>query len=237
MARSSETRQRVRAAALQLIAAGTEPTPTVIRGMLGEGSNSTIVSELKAMRKEREAGGVKPLVSGESTAEALSRVGAQEAAELVRKAAETSMQLRETTSLLNGTASALKTSIDSLHSIPREFAELKKTMLEVIELMRTDRAWMEAELNRAYERYKGAQVYALREIEAAREETRKAKEQARAGDGSYEQMMAYMRQNDALRNLVAQLNGRLQERTGQPSDIALPPPVGLNAVLSSKLTS
>lgn len=52
MARTTDTRARVRALAEQLAASGEEPSPTVIRRMLGRGSLETVVDELRRWRED-----------------------------------------------------------------------------------------------------------------------------------------------------------------------------------------
>jgi hypothetical protein len=52
MARTNDTRARVRELAEELAANGQEPTPTVIMRLLGKGSPNTIVDELRKWREE-----------------------------------------------------------------------------------------------------------------------------------------------------------------------------------------
>lgn len=51
MARTTDTRARVRELAEELISKGEEPTPTIILRMLGRGSPNTIVDELRRWRE------------------------------------------------------------------------------------------------------------------------------------------------------------------------------------------
>ncbi|MNR71635.1 hypothetical protein D3C71_22660 [compost metagenome] len=215
MARVTDTRAQVRKLANQLAAAGTTPTPTLIKQMLGKGSPNTIVSELAAWRADRQRA-AEPQAPEVPVAEALGRLGAAEASELVRKAAEAAERLE--TAFSN-----LERLVPVLEAVPRRFDALAGVMDGLAAKLTADRAWMQAELDKAHARYEGVQRYAMQSIESAREETRVLRERLKeAGDGGFSKENAYRRQVDELRLLVANLKGRLEERGLPTADVAVP---------------
>lgn len=223
MARTTDTRAQVRALADQLHAAGTIPTPTVIREMLGTGSPNTIVDELRKWSQQKNSGAAKSKPLSEpsnSTAQALERVGASEASELIRKAALVASELAATVAPLEALASALS-------GMPRRFDELVKQVEDHLAKQDSDRKWMQAELDKAYQRYEAVQRHTLMQISAARDETAELRAKLKEMDsGTYSRELAYKRQTDELRTLAIRLQGRLQEQGKSLVGLELPPALG-----------
>jgi hypothetical protein len=219
MARFTDTRQQVRHLADQLIAEGQTPSPTLIREMLGKGSLNTIVSELKEWRSDREKASGKPSTpptAAERTADALSRVGASEAAGLVKEGAEVAAAFA-------AAAAEMKAAIALLHSLPNALATLTQEVANIHATVRDDRRWMAAEIDKAQARFDGMQRYALQSIEGAREESRSARERLRLlEDGGMTREMLYKRRIDELMSTIARLQGRLEERGQRWDDIPSP---------------
>lgn len=152
MAKTTDTRDLVREAAQQLAGRGVEPTPTLVRNLLGKGSPNVIVDELRKWRAEQPPGGLPP-----RRAEVLRQAGQAELADQMLQVARLAEELR-------GMRGALST-----------WAEQSSALMDEL---RTERAASRDRLRTLGERFESMQRYALLAIESAREETRRYKDLA-----------------------------------------------------------
>lgn len=213
MARTTDTRTRVRELANRIHAEGGTPTPTLIREMLGSGSPNTIVSELRAWSADLSASGnsvperaQKALTTTKVVAE---RLGLDELASLLSDVAATGGALTEQVKELLDAGAGLRQEKDSLSSLTALCAEL-------VNQLRTDRAWMREELEKISHRFEGVQKHMLMNISTAREETIRWKEEAKfAKEEAQTWRHALLSKTDALQTENARLRGML-EALGHP---------------------
>ncbi|VTU41455.1 MULTISPECIES: DNA-binding protein [unclassified Variovorax] len=224
----SDTRKRVREIADQLLAAGTAPTSTLVRKLLGKGSFETIVGELKLWEADRQ----RPLPNKrDPTAEALDRVGAQQAAELIAQAADASKSL-------TAAVASVRLAASEIASFPALVATLTEQVRALTQVVEDDRKAMRDELAKANARYEGVQKYAMTAIEAARAESRMLQEQlAQTGDKTGARESAYRQQAEDLRVLVHQLQGRLAEQGKRSDDVVVPPRLDFDQKRPVRLSS
>ena len=163
MSRTSNTRTLVRELANKIHAEGGVPTPTLIKGLLGKGSPNTIVSELQVWRKE--------LPSNNESNKPPIPVNLLEITTIVKSVIVLVSELKE--SLSQAEASRVVYS--------QELATITELTVNVSELsvsLKTDRDWMQAELQKINARFEAVQKRMLMSIDDAREDARKWKERA-----------------------------------------------------------
>jgi hypothetical protein len=161
MARITDTRARVRELADHVSAQGLEPTPSIIRKLLGKGSPNTIVDELKAWAADRAE--PETLLSPRLDPTALERVGLSEVAGLLKKVMLMQCQLAENLAASEEKVNPLKTQLPSEH--------LKKILDSILELTSktdADRSSIQKEFNNANARIDGVRRYMLLQVEEAR---------------------------------------------------------------------
>lgn len=184
LARSTDTRQRVREVADQLLSQGTEPTVGLVRGVLGRGSPNTIVEELRKWRDARGVDAVLPLRPAGQASPALTPaqnsspfvapapVGLSEVLHALQVARE--LLDRQTSSIQK--VEGLKQSLLGVSSVLRQNLEQTALLMASLE---SDRKMMVESLQAMQARYDGTQKHMLLSIEQAREEARLWKERAR----------------------------------------------------------
>jgi hypothetical protein len=221
MAGHSETRQRVRELAQQLIDAGETPTQSKIRKMLGKGSPNTVIDELKAFLSSLEASkeksspstAVDRSMAQNKTLPALERLGAAEAVQVIKGAISAAEELR-------AAATDVQQAGATLGNLPSLLQGMERQLVDIAATFEKQVAFLQAELAKANDRYDGVQKYAMQAIDLARAETRMVKENlAGQADPGGVKLSAYRRQNEDLRVTIARLQGRLEERGQVYSDI------------------
>lgn len=207
MARTTDTRAQVRAAADKLAAAGTTPTPTLVKGLLGKGSNTTIVDELRKWTQERAAPGSESGTEpGVATPAALERLGASEAAALVASASQAAKELEESLAHVSEAITQIATYPETLSKVHEAVARL----VSAHESLQADHS---AELEKAYKRYESVQRFMMNQVAQTREEL--VAERARHkefSDSAQARESALTKQVTELRDQVQLLRGRLEER-------------------------
>lgn len=205
MARITDTRARVREIADKIAAEGGQPTPTLVRQLLGKGSPNTIVAELKAWAAERPV--LRPAetpTGAMGTAHALERFGLEELAQLLRQMMVAQSSMVETVSHTRELSEKALASSEAL-------IQLSDTCAQLAGQLKHDRAWMEEELNKVNERYEGVQRYMMMSIDNAREEARTWKQEAtKAKEDLTAWKDAARRRDLALQEEIAHLKGKLE---------------------------
>ncbi|MCC5609612.1 DNA-binding protein [Nostoc sp. CHAB 5834] len=186
MSRSTSTRAKVRAIADQIASQGGDPTPTLVRSLLGGGSPNTIVDELRSWKAARDSSGTtpsgpKPLVPPPPMAsrETVEKMGLAELASALQTASEVVARQEQGIS----TQVALQAELAKMVRDTEKALELVPALLLELKAQRT---WMEESLSKLEARAEGTQRYLLRSLDESREETRIWKERAKAAadDGS-----------------------------------------------------
>lgn len=217
MARTTDTRARVRELADRIQAEGGQPTPTLIREMLGGGSPNTIVSELRAWTADQLAlnGGAparaqKALSTTKVVAE---RMGLDELASLLSDVATTG-------SALTAQAKELLSAGAGLRHDKNAIGELAALCAELVAQLQADRTWMREEMEKIGQRFEGVQKHMLMNISTAREETIRWKEEAKfAKEEAQTWRHALLSKTDALQTENARLRGML-EALGHPQRLS-----------------
>lgn len=161
MARTSDTRKKVRAAALELIGNGTPVTSRKVRELMGAGSFATITDELKKWETERlRADGTpaasvrQPLTGRPQSLEDLEEHGANDAL---------SQTDRSDLEAPPAAIAALSTELLG------QLAGLRVQLEAVIAELALTRKSNEEQLAIAYQRYEGVQRHAMVQIDEARQ--------------------------------------------------------------------
>lgn len=154
MSRTTSTRELVHAAATRLVEQGVDPTPTLVRKLLGKGSPNVIVDELRKWRAAQPTAAPAPALS---SAEALQQIGQAELADHLLQ------------------VSRLAEELGGLRTVLAAWTEQATALLDE---MRAERAVQQDRLQALSIQFESMQRYALLSIEAAREETRRYKELA-----------------------------------------------------------
>ena len=206
MPRVTDTRERVRALANRIAQEGGKPNPTLIRQMLGGGSPNTIVDELKKWAGERAT----PTSPAKETAGALERIGMLELSNVLKEALAQNQKQQE----FLHQASVL---LASAKNIPDILSGLTKQFQKVSDQMSEDRTWMERELHSVNTRFEGVQRYMLLQVNEAREEATKWKENHSSVKGEFYTWQCTLEQKNAsLLEEVTWLKGKLGLPPGQP---------------------
>lgn len=199
MARVTDTRAQVRILAQKIADEGGIPTPTVIRQMLGRGSQTTIVDELKRWSGAR----AKPAPPGQETATVMERLGLREVATLLEQATAQAEQQR---TFLVQAGDLLKAS----ERLPLLVAEMTVKFSSLEKQLLGDREWMHKELELMNTRFEAMQRRALLQIEEAREESVHWRGKYKGLQDEFGVWRTTMdRRNGQLQDRVAWLSGKL----------------------------
>lgn len=205
MARVTDTRQRVRDIAAQLSSQGIEPTPGLVRDLLGKGSPNTIVGELRAWKAERSASPSISLTTSISSPTVLEKAGLHEVAESLRAATESahaqSVRLQELSELQ-----------DVLSQVLRQQDSLSTQLSLAVSSLISEREKYFAQLSRLEERFDGMQKFMLKSIDDARDEARTWKDRAKL---AHEELIAWRTTVQQRIESLREENGRLQGRLEQ----------------------
>lgn len=207
MARVTDTRERVRDIAVQLSSQGVEPSPSLVRSLLGKGSPNTIVDELRAWKAERERS---PLAApSQAPAYAaplvLERAGLDEVARTLRAASEHALVQASHLRDLNELRDLLSRSFSQQENLTHQLSQAVASVL-------AEREHYSRELVKMSERFDGMQKYMLRAIDDAREDTRVWKERARLAQ---EELVAWRTTVQQRIEMLREENGRLQGKLDQ----------------------
>lgn len=201
MAKTTDTRERVRELAAKIYSEGGTPTPTLIRTLLGKGSPNTIVDELKAIQRERDAGtpALQKQADARQTASALESIGLHEISELISSLAEQHARALSAQRETDAQLAAFNSTVLKLAA----FTEIIESLL--LEL-RTERDWFKGELSKQSDQFAGVQKIMLTSIDSAREDAKRWK-------AAYEKIRAeFLTWQSAtatkVRSLQAQLNDK-----------------------------
>ena len=229
MARSTDTRQRVREIAAQLSAQGTEPTLTLVRGLLGKGSPNTIVEELRKWR-ERQAGSLPPTNSPAGTppspAQKSSPLPAPVGLDEVLRSLQSARELLERQTAGVQEVESLKQALSAVSAVMHQNMEQTAALMSALE---TDRKIVVDSLGAMQARYEGIQKHMLMSIEQAREEARTWKERAKeAQEEASTWRLTIQRRIETLLDEKGVLKGRLDAVTAELERVRLsrvPPPL------------
>lgn len=206
MAKVTDTREKVREVAKLIMEKGGQPTPTLVRKMLGDkGSHSTIVDELRKILAESIED--LPPTHGISAQKAVEQLGLEELAHSLRDAKEGTAHIQE---LLKNLSNLMSSAVSDVQGI----SDLKEICEKLGTALTLDKAMLEKELMGLIQRFDGMQHRMLMEIEAAREDARKWKANyiKTRDEGESWKISMTMRFNKQQEEL-AYLRGRLDERT------------------------
>ena len=207
MARVTDTRQRVREIAEQIHAEGGEPTPSMVRLLLGKGSPNTIVEELRLWRQTKLGTSSKAADASQiSSPKVLERVGL----------AEVTHALEGSRSLLEQQFQALEGVVGLKLELSAALGEVRQTVAQISSLMESfihDHGAVAQTLVKIQDRFDGVQRHMMRSVEEAREETRNWKERARAAES---ELVTWRTSNqakiEALLTQNGELRGKLESR-------------------------
>jgi hypothetical protein len=159
VARLTNTRTNVREAAQRILESGGNPTPTVIRAMLGgKGSPNTIVQELRKFMGEQQA----PTAVQVSSVQAIERVGLKELAALLAETVVLNTGIQNSINELSMRMSAVSTTI-------AELEELKSIFVSLSNNLSLDKALISKELSGVAARFDSIQKIMLVGVDEARE--------------------------------------------------------------------
>lgn len=216
MARSTDTRQRVREIAAQLSAQGTEPTLTLVRGLLGKGSPNTIVEELRKWR-EQQAGSLPPTNSPAgappSPAQKSSPLPAPVGLDEVLRSLQSARELLARQAAGVQEVESLKQALSAVSAVMHQHMEQTAALMSALE---ADRKVVVDSLGAMQARYEGIQKHMLMSIEQAREETRTWKERAlEAKEEATTWRMTIQRRIESLLAENGNLKGRIDAMTAE----------------------
>ena len=207
MARVTNTRQRVREIAEQIHAEGGEPTPSMVRSLLGKGSPNTIVEELRLWRQTKLGSSAKATDASQiSSPKVLERVGL----------AEVAHALEGSRSLLEQQFQAFEGVVGLKLELSAALGEVRQNVAQISSLMESfirDHGAVAQTLVKIQDRFDGVQRHMMRSVEDAREETRNWKERARAAES---ELVTWRTSNqakiEALLTQNGELRGKLESR-------------------------
>lgn len=218
MARSTDTRQRVREIAAQLSAQGTEPTLTLVRGLLGKGSPNTIVEELRKWR-EQQTDPRQPAGSPPSPSQKSSPLAAPVGLDEVLRSLQSARELLERQASGVQEVESLKHALSAVSAVMHQNMEQTAALMSALE---TDRKVLVDSLGAMQARYEGIQKHMLMSIEQAREEARTWKERAKeAQEEASTWRLTIQRRIETLLDEKGVLKGRLDAVTAELERVRL----------------
>lgn len=214
MSRATDTRQRVREIADQMVSKGQKPTPTTILAILGKGSPNTIVSELKAWNLEKTDSS-EPLKS--ETAQKGPTEPGQAAANREPSNEETDFESVSLNPKLHAIFSQIESLSTQVSQLSSRIANIPAPQASPLDIVESGMKAIEA-------RFDGLNKYMLMQINEAREDSIRWRDKYRLVREELGQWQTVLRQKlDSVNTENAWLKGRLNENKGEPVSSELPP--------------